>query len=562
MLPCLHLLDSSREDSSSNKDVEALRDTLKRLLIEHVISPYRTQCLDRRGRDQSTGELSNPLREDLVSSLKQYHFPGPEEGDLSKRTPYEAERSASKTEKHRIITFLSLLFKVALGSHPRNTPNQRRAEDGWLEELFAQLTECAAILIPHVSPTHAQRDYSRLVKWMMQHALDHNLRLSLSALKSILDQASGLFSDEGDHEDDNVDWNIISLCLLVDADVFTISDSSATRESPYGYRTPNKYLSTLFLKLTDDYLHKSSRTDQDYNFKLSHVVLPLISAYSDARDLTGFIEHWREQLDTLQKGQSIRQDPERDNSNVWEDDKLVQHVAQLADSTLTVGQMERLLKEAVSGLITSSPHATNDTSIPRAKHVIIDSMCAGVIQEEKLSKLSDTAQSVFSLVSELLMKPSNRDSIPRWRIWRILATIRDRWTSLDVSSIFKERTQSMMLNAFELIKQIPEWGSADRAIELKEELHAFGYVLSFARLDHFFWDNSKPSSRQIIKSAIGKLVTVMQPFCDRVSHDFFETVKLESARPRADTPNSLNNNVEYLYVQSMTYTTCCPELFR
>jgi len=397
---------------------------------------------------------------------------------------------------------------------------------------------------------------------MMQHALDHNLRLSLSALKSILDQASGLFSDEGDHEDDNVDWNVISLCLLVDADVFTISDSSATRESPYGYRTPNKYLSTLFLKLTDDYLHKSSRTDQDYNFKLPHVVLPLINAYSDARDLTGFIEHWREQLDTLQKGQRFLQNPERDNPSVWEDDKLVQHVAQLADSTLTVGQMERLLKEALSGLNTSAPHATNDAFLSWANLVIIDSICAGVVQEEKLSKLSDTAQSVYSSVSELLMKPSNRAPMPRWRIWRVLATITDRWTSVDVSSTFKERAQSMMCNAFELIKRVPEWGPTDRAIDLEEELHAFGYILSFARLDDHFWDGSKFSSRQILLSAIEKLVTVMQPFSDCVGHDFFETVKLESAKPRADTPNSVNNNVESLYVQSMTYITCCSEVFR
>ena len=553
----LHLLTTIRARLDS--DGEAVAEVLEDLLIRHVISPFRTRFLDKQRLYQPQIEdTSGLLGTDLVSALKLYHFPLPGDERLANRSPYDVERSTSKIKMHLMITFLSLLFKVALRSFPRSTPNQRRVENPWLEDLFKQLTDCAAILIPHASPKQAQRDYSRLVTWMLQHCVDCKLGLRVSTMQYVLDNASNLFAKGHDH----IDWDMISLCLVLEANVFTIPASSTGRDEHYGYRTPNKYLFSLLSKLTAWCQDASPEEYQRYDFVVAKIVTPLCDAFSDVRDLTGFLGHWREQLDKIQK----RQDTGKGNGNykasVWEDDKLMNRFALLAGSTLTSGQLDQILNTAAGNLITSVRGASEEKNISLSSLVVIDCTSAGAVQEGKLVGVDETVQSMYSMVGTLLAEPPSEMSIHRWRLWKIQAAIATRWTWLHESPTFKRISHSAICVGLELFRHVPFWGVVDNSLDLTEHYYAFKFLFCFANMDDHHWDGLQFSSCEKVRLGIEKLLDVLEPFCNRISHDFFETGKFEGAESSMNISASRIKSLDSLYLQCMSHIIACPSDFR
>ena len=576
MLPILHLLAICREFLCPNKEAKGVKHVLEGLLIKHVVLPLRAQYFrERRGDKIKVGLVTDVLREDLISSLKSYRYPGSDRSDLSKFSHYEIERSTSKTKVHLITTFLSLLFNLALSSHFRSTPNERRLEDSWLEEFFTAITASAAILIPQQSPTRAQKDYSRLVRWMLEQCANQNFRLSLSTLNSIIYQVSGLFSaeqndekedfvkvDGSGYEEADIDWKIVSLCIMVDPNVFTISATSAKRMDTYNYRPPNKYLSSILEKVTDQSLRKSPRADHDYDFIVPNVLIPLCDAFSDARDLTGFLEHWREQLDIIPRRRDVQGTSNDHDPCIWEDDRLIQHIARLAVSSLTTGQFDQILEKAAGGLAALSSHEPNNQPILLSSLVITDCMCAGLVQEEQLPKLGKTVESIYSLIAQELQNPASLHRTHRWRLWRIQSTISNRWISLNDTFAFELKAYSLITDALQIIDRIPVWEDSMFDSDLSEELHAFQFLFSFARFDGHYWYGSEFSSSQIVQAVVQKLVTVMEQFCNRISHDFFETGNAEVQKSQSGTMSSKINVVETLYLHCLDYIISNPHILR
>ena len=563
MIPCLHLLATCREWSDPNDNVRALETELGDLLTKHFASPFRAQFLDSRGRNPPPSDSSrNSLRNDLVSSLSLYQYPRPEQGVLIKDSEYETERSITKTRKHLTITFISLLFRVALKSCTRDTLSQRRVEGPWLESLFIQVTESAAELIPHCSPNKADKVYARLVKWMLRQSRDCELSLSLTTVRSALDIASGLFAEDTDA----IDWDIISLCLLIDANVFTMPTSSPSRYQKYGYRSPNEYLTRLLSRVTTSQC-RPIKDDVSHQKKLSKVILPLCDAFSNARDLPGFLGHWREQLDIIQGSRIERLAMEVSNPgsfglSIWEEDILTQHVANLVDSSLTPGQIDQILITAVSEVSSSISSATKDDPVSLCGLVVIDCISVGVKKEDVLTKSAFTIQSISDIIEALLEESSTRVLDQRWRLWRIQATITERWTFSSKSSDSQRKAYSSVNNALELIRKTAIWGTEYQEMDFVETLHAFRFLLGVAEMRDESWDQVEFDPRQVAVTAIEKLLDTMEPFCHRTSYDFFETVKADVAEPQANETKSNNTNVGSLYIDCMSFIVFYPHLLR
>ena len=520
--------------------MEMVTSSLEEMLIKHVILPYRASIFDTETPGQiRAGETSTSLSQDLVSILTLFRFPLPGEVTVIDRRKFSLERSVWKTEAQHIITLLSLLFDVALGSSPRNTPKLRRIEDPWLEKLFSQLAECAATFLPSINAFKAQRYHVTLVKWMMENALKGKLHLSLPTTETILDQVSGLFSSGTDA---TVQWSVISLCIQNDANVFIVPASSANSDHIHLYRTPNKYLSSLLFKITEGQMESSS----DYDHVRSHVIIPLCNAFADARNLTGFIQYWKEQLRVLRKRLEAQRDDTDDGPSIWEDDQLLQAVSQLVEPAFTASQIDQILSAAVSDLTPSISNVPNDKGGSLAGLVIIDSLFAGINQDETMAKLTESAQSVFSLLGVLLSGASSQTD--RWRIWRIKATIADHWLTLHDSSVFKRKAHSAICAASERINRISSENLPDEKRDLSEELHAFRFVLRFVAKGDSFWENLQFSSRSQVESAVKKIMDEMEPFCHRISHDHFQTIKFPDTVPRWDEFSIKITSVDTLYL--------------
>lgn len=498
--------------------------SLERLLIDHVVLPLRISFLELEPATELKKKVSlTSFSDRMVSSLRGF-FPQLESPFL---------RADFRIDKHLALSIISLLFDVAIRCRPRNTPRLRRLENPWLEELFIKLVKCAETLFPPVSPVKAQKDNIRVIKWMLRKAVDHQVQLSLSTIKTLLDQVSGLFRSIGDNHTetrvdfehvDQIEWGLVSLCILNDSNTFVIPSSSTSGNDTYAYRPPNKYLSALLRNITNEMCYKSLEEDKDYDFKLLHVIKPLCNAFIGARDLTGFLEHWREQLSIVQKRQEFQAKYIDLIPSIWEDETLLLYIATSVETSLTTDQIDRVLSTAAHDLAPSIPNVFSDKSISLASLVILDCVCTGLFKDDTVVKLDPIVLSIFSLLAVLVSRPPDKSLPQGWRVWRIKATITDRWSSLRESSGFKRKAQPAICMAFELINRISSELTLRENVNLSEKLYAFKFMLKFAAMEDSFWEDLQFSSRRKILSAVTKVLEIMDPFCHCISHDHFGTI--------------------------------------
>ena len=368
MLPILQLLDTCRQHPAPREEMAEVIASLEALLIDHVVMPLRSSLLDQDSATDLEKEVSfASFGKRMVSLLREYFW--------QLKNPFL--RANRRTNKHLALSSISLLFDVAIRCRPRDTPKLRRLENPWLEQLFVELAKCAETLSPPFSSVRAQKDHVRVTKWMLRKAVDHNVRLSPPIIKALLEQASGLFRISGDSHpktphvlDDRVEWGLVSLCILNDSDTFVIPSSSASGNATYRYLPPNKYLSAILQNISAEMYSQSLEKDTD--FKLLQVIKPLCNAFIDARDLCGFLEHWREQLSKAQERQKYQ---EYIVPSIWEDGRLLLYVAQSIEPSLTAGQIDGVLSTAARDLTPTIPNVQSENSLSLASLVILDCVC-------------------------------------------------------------------------------------------------------------------------------------------------------------------------------------------
>lgn len=562
MLPVLQLLDTCRQRTAPNEEMAKVIKSLEDLLSEHVIMPLRDSILGLESATEHEKEVSLSSFSGHMASLLRGFLPHLDSPFL---------RADWKTDKHLALSIISLLFDIAIRCRPRNTPKLRRTEQPWLEQLFIKLVKCAETLFPPASPVRAQKDHIRVIKWMLRKAVDQQVRLSLSTIKTLLDQASGLFRSNSDiHtkggvdvEDDNqIEWGLIRLCILNDSDAFVVPSSSAGDNKTYAYRPPNKYLSALFRDITDEMCYKSLEEDKDYDFKVLHVIQPLCNAFIGARDLTGFLEHWREQLSIVQERQQSRGNYPDLVPSIWEEERLLLYVAQSVESSLTAGQISHVLSIAAHGLASSIPNVLSDRSVSLASLIILDCVTSGLSKDETIFKLESLALSIFSLLGRLPSRSSYTSSPHDWRVWRIQATITDRWSSLRDSSVFKREAHPAICMASELINRIPSGLTLHDNSDLKQELHAFKFMLKFVAMEDSFWEDLQFSSRRNFSSAVIKLLDIMEPFCHRISHDHFGTMMRPEDISKCEQDSSKISLIDRFYFDCIDEIIESPDILR
>ena len=543
MLPALQLLHNCREWSSSEKDMEAVATSLEDLLITYTVLPFRASFVGTKESVQlQFTNHATALKEDLVSALRSYQYPKPKADSSLGRGIYEAQRQALKNQNHLKITYVSLLFEVALGLRPAIKSTNSRAEDHWLEELFVQLIDCAGILLPPTSTVKAHKDYTRLVGWMLQKCVDHKLHLSLSRIQAILDQFSGFFSSDCG---ETVEWSVVSLCLQIDSNAFVVPETSGEANLSHSTRYPNKYLSALLSNISNEHFEAS----QNYEFLLTGIVLPLCSAFTDARDLDGFIQHWIKQISIHEERQSERMRLSMNSRCLWQDERLLQFVAQRAESRLTPGQLDHLASSVAKGLAPSMPSAStsNNPSLSLASLVILDCLFAGIYQEATLKTLAETAQSVFSVLGAHLSDCLDQSLVHKWRMWRIKTTIADRWVTLRNSPSFKRSAQSAICTASEVLNRMCLETSPDEEADRAEELFAFRFLLHLVVIEESGTILQFPSPNRLV-SAVRKILDMMEPFCHSISHDHFQTIQLPAYVPGWDEFDTGVKSINTLYL--------------
>ena len=426
LLPLLQLLATYQDMLFSTAETQLLVKALEKLLVENTILPARASFLSsKRPNIGLDNGASLTLHKDLLKPL--------------------SEAALSDTHgSPPAVTF----YRAAIRSVLRKTPKERMAENLWLQSLFRQLVED----IPSTPLLHfsSYRNLVHTIKLMLQEAAHHNVLLDKNLLESLLLRFSGLLVQNSD----TVDWEFISICLELNSDVFVV---------PSPQRKPSNLLTHLLARITD----LSFDLPQDRNLKygqiLLKIIIPLVRAFAHARDLTRFIDYWKEEL------RRYEERPEYPDAvpSIWEDDKLCQIVADLIELTLTTGQVSQILQAA---LISSENRSL-------ASLVVLNSVINGCRSDGSILELTEIVRSTNTCASELVLNESCWRTLKMWRVWRLLATINSRWPIVRATPEIEFVEQKILCRALEIL------GACASHHDIAEGLYAFSYILSFTTLE-------------------------------------------------------------------------------
>ncbi|KAL8983760.1 MAG: hypothetical protein Q9205_002098 [Flavoplaca limonia] len=446
LVPALNALMSRNGSPACNMHLNKIVSVLEGLLLQHVIAPAREmfEILQKvRAHIEDEG-----LQAKIGSLLAPLHYYG-----------------------------LAHLYDLIVKHMSLGTSKERTISRPWLQYMFDRLLENIGSPTVTSQALNKTQDYSLATKQMLNIVLVHQVKLGNATLERVLKTVSQLLSSKPQQ----VDWHVVGLCLKIDSDVFVIPDHKGTSE-----RTPNQFLAALFTKLNDLSNPTQEANDETLTMILPDVLVPLLDGFVHARAMIGFVNHWRSNLTLHEKSPNgskskritdseskVSSSGVRGTRCIWEHEGLVQAVAGRLESHLTIGQIELYLQEVHSAVesarSTSGPDAWSNVA---ANLVILDSVLSGCSHENTISMLSKTIQSTYVALL-MLCEADGLSPTLRWRIWRCMAIIKDRWvTGLPKTSVvsdFEDQVAKRALH-FQTEKELCN--------DPKERLFSFNFLLS------------------------------------------------------------------------------------
>ena len=515
MLPCLHLLVTFKDRESAGTGLKSLQADLEELLIKHVITPFRTANL---GQADSLDAFTKAFS----------YFPF--------HRPRLNHRAWVKSQTHIQLWCLSLLFQIAISNFSWGTSKLQKTENIWLEKLFVQIRACASTLQCADSMPPTQKDLARLSRWMLRTAAEHELSLSIPSLKDVLEQTSCLFDNK---KDSHVEWSVVSLCLKNNASVFSTPSLTHKKGKSGSSTKSSASLDALLQKITKTSCKEKSTKDEDYQFKISHVIIPLLHVFAEARDLSCFIAHWRDQLDHIQLKRREMGKPI--HMTIWEDDVISQAASGLCESKMTVGQMSSVLNDA--GHAIQDPQESNNNTLSAI--VLIECIFNAYHSEKYKTGLAVSAGTIAQEIARIL---SHTDSLLgnwQWRAWRAIATFNVRWL-LEPDAQFSDEVISLIDTAQGLLDRCTSRPVDDVKFHNADVLHVFTFLLSFSRSQEV--QIPQTSCREMILKAFHQVLKLKEGYCDQLSKDLFGLMKPRGISPTWDRSSQGIKSIDELYL--------------
>lgn len=395
---------------------------LDQLLALHVVLPSRSNFLAMRQEGASKASLDSippsahmPLV--LLDSLRSID---------DEFTPTSIPTAGRNLDK-RVLSTIPLLFDIAIRCLPRDTQRKRITEAPWLEAIFLYLTNRLGLPIFSETAVSVNQQSLEILEQMLQTAIDKDVSLDTAILRNIVTRFSGILKSG----QDSCQWTLIAKTLKLDANVFLIpTDVNA---NPNGSSSSaDGLLGTLFSQITTAGCRLLPKLSDDYNLIRSSIVLPLLREFAKARDLSGFLRHWQDELMAREESRSTSEDELPDSAtprhlSIWEDVDLSNGLRSLLESSLTAGQIDKALSSALPNLETFLHSGSENFPGAYASLIVLDAILRAVQQEETTDSVFATVQSISQAVTRLLSPSINWPNKHRWRLWRIATLINLHW---------------------------------------------------------------------------------------------------------------------------------------
>lgn len=473
LIPALEVLTTLTQPTASTEDLAWINSTIDALLLQHVILPARDSFeVSRKPRSAIDDENTIIEIKKLLAPLREHNFTS-------------VHQNPSRLEDTPSVHPIALLYGIIIKHTPLSTSKQRSANKPWLQFMFDHLLKQDSDLpnIPSNKSTLSQ-GFALATKQMLEILARSGMSPGTATLDRVLTQVSHIL----DETSDRINWDIVGLCLRIDPDVFVVPYVSGLA-SHSATRSPNRLLAALFARLSRTTEPSQEASTESITELVRSVLVPLVNGFAHARDLTGFVNYWRSnmiQYDKIATGSStprtnIYISPESSSLTkaaqcIWEHESLLQAVADQVELRLTIGQLEAVLHGARDALKSARKTSDPDSrSIFSANLVILDCMLSGCTNENTISKLSIAVQDTYVAMLRL----RDAEGLPlaqRWRVWRCVATIKDRWNpEFNPEPEVHELEEQAAADALEILKGV------NPDDDVNERLHCFNFLLSILK---------------------------------------------------------------------------------
>ncbi|KAI1355684.1 Urb2/Npa2 family-domain-containing protein [Xylaria sp. FL0043] len=272
---------------------------------------------------------------------------------------------ALQVSRKDIVASTTVMWSIA-ARIPRDTsdPRSKIEHNAWAEVIFQ-------IVLGALQPL-PRRKKNEVLSRLLDIALQTRSIPSTETLRALYQKHA---LDEAE-----TDWTLLSKILACDAEVFLAAQD----------------FEAMF-----DNLSKVSNEDAELKDKVVvDVILPLQTAFADARDLAGFVTQW---LRSLSAAESVER-------SIWFDSRIREHLATVVQTSFSSSQLLRLLESLESM-----------TSKAGEILVVLGGICAGLTDE---NTIANADPKIFSMMDQKWEGFSPEVLALRWRIFGCLASWR------------------------------------------------------------------------------------------------------------------------------------------
>ncbi|GAB1726410.1 hypothetical protein NU195Hw_g6616t1 [Hortaea werneckii] len=375
----------SAKRKRGNTDDTSSDISLETMLAKHIILPARATFSRVENTSSRIGELKIRLQK-------------------LKESNAEIVNLSHDDQRKRLATVPTFL-KIALRCTPSATPRQRLKEKPWIEGIFAALLDC----LPSNTPTH-----SRVLIDMLDTIQKHS-SLSKETLAELSERYSGLSKlDEESESGLTIDWDLIAKIADLDANVYAEVEragdmfevlSNANRNLMKGKRAP------------------ASRLEKDiYSLWKARIIVPVMRAFARNRDITSFVEIWRNELEI---------EFDKTTRFVWLE--IDQEFAQLVQPFMTDEQVTNTvsfhcnrIKDAVK-----PAKASRNLQPVRSSAVVLCAIFMGLRDDGLIDKMHPIISDVFNnLIRIFEDQPASEPSADFAHLWKLLRVSLEIWFPL------------------------------------------------------------------------------------------------------------------------------------
>ena len=405
-------------------------------------------------------------------------------------------------------TLLSHLFDLISTSQVHDLrPKAGLAREKYLRRLFNIFKACLDSTKEAQDQTVAHKDHSYWdeLELLLEQAARAQIELSAEVIHLILDELIVFDSDN----EPRFGLKAIGLCLQTNSDIF-VAPVRGVQNAENAHRSANTYLTVLLSKLSRLFW-RVSKSESQLEEMTSSIATCLLKTFCEARDLAGWLEHAREQLNEsykLRPSLDLDTDatlPVLKHQNVWDSRTLFAKSADLIETNLSIGQVETRISNIQARL---ERHGGTENHVGPGDVEVLDCLLCGCQSEDRIAKIAPLAKAVFLQISEACSAGASAISEEqRWRLWRILTVINFKWSfsgSIEpwLEMVHKAATQGLKM----FVKQMDPIAICTASDSL-ECSYIFGFLLSLLHLSPWLdKSNTSPSFEDILHQCTQGLI--------------------------------------------------------